>query len=895
VDKIYILDASGYIYRSYFAIRQMTNDRGESTNALFGFIRSVIKLIRDFQPTHMVAVFDGPSNVQSRTALYADYKAHRKEMPKDLLPQILWAQQLCPLLGIPELMIPGVEADDTIASVAVWAAKQGATAYVCTSDKDLTQIVTDQILILNSFKENAILGPREVEEQYGVFPHQMIDFLAITGDASDNIPGLSGFGPKTAADLLKKFGTLDYILSHPMDIPGKKKQETLVAEKEKVLLGRRLVTIDTTIPFPKEISFFAIQTPFYERLREFYTYMNFSSLLREIEIHRKEEEKEVPQPHATKQTNYVLINDVDSLDALVAFLLTQTEICIDTETTDIHPLRAALVGIGLGVHPGTAWYIPCNGNMDKTLVLSKLKPLLENKAIGFYGHNLKYDLHVLKNHEIAIPHISFDTMLASYLLHSHSRQHSLDSLTLELFAKVKISFQELVGKGKNQLPLEKIAIEKVCEYCCEDVDYTMRLREFFVRKIEERGLHSLFYSLELPLLSVLAKMERNGIFVERSYLSDLLQQFEKQIYRLVEEIHQLADEKFNVNSPKQLASILFTKLGIRPPKKIASGFSTNAEVLESLKYEHPIAEKLLEYRSLEKLRSTYVEALLEDVHPRSNRIHCTFNQSVTATGRLSCQNPNLQNIPVRTPVGRQIREAFRPQLSNWNYLTADYSQIELRILAHLSEDPILMEAFLQNEDIHTFTASQIFNIHLEQVSKEQRTQAKTVNFGIMYGQQAFGLSQQLGINPKTAALFIEKYFERYEKVKKFIDASKEKAHQTGKAVTLRGRERLIPEITSSNVMIRSMAERLAVNTPIQGTQADLIKMAMLEIDRKLGERKLRTMMILQIHDELIFEVPDEELLEVKELVKNTMMTIFPLKVPLVVDIHIGKNWKECYI
>jgi DNA polymerase-1 len=890
MEKLYILDASGYLYRSYFAIRQMTNAKGESTNALFGFIRSVLKLMKDFQPTHMVAVFDGPMNISSRTSLYADYKAHRKGMPKDLLYQIAWAQQFCQLVGIPELMIPDVEADDTMGSVAQWAAQQGAIAYLCTSDKDMCQLVTDRIFVLNTFKENQILGAEGVIQQFGVSPQQMIDFLAITGDASDNIPGLSGFGPKTAADLLKQFGNLDYLLEHPQEVPGRKKQETLLQEKEKVLLSRRLVTINTSVPFTKEENFFKLGQPTAVSLREFYAYMNFSSLLRELEIQTG------PSPHiieSDKALSYQLVDDLESLQKLVQFLAQQKEICVDTETTSVQPMRAELVGIGLGIEPHKAWYIPVNGQLGLEAVIHALKPLFENPDIGFYGHHVKYDSHLLLNYGIQIANICFDTILASYLLNSHSRQHSLDYLSLDLFGKVKISIQDLIGKGKNQISMRDVPLDKVCLYCCEDVDYTIRLKEILATRLKERGLDALFYDLELPLLSVLTHMERHGIFVDTAYLQRLSKELGQHIAGIAEEIYEMAGETFNLNSPKQLSQILFNKLGIRPPKKTATGHSTNAEVLESLKEAYPIAAKLLEYRSLEKLRSTYVETLPQEVHPLTHRIHCTFNQSLTATGRLSCQDPNLQNIPVRTEVGRKIREAFRPQLPGWSYLAADYSQIELRLLAHLSEDPMLMNAFQANEDIHTFTASQIFNIPIEEVTKEQRSQAKTVNFGIMYGQQAFGLSQELGIDPKTAILFIQMYFQRYRKVKEFLDQSKMQARAAGKAVTLLGRERLIPEMTSPNMHIRTMAERLAVNTPIQGTQADLIKMAMLEIDHQFREKKLRAYMILQIHDELLFEVPDQELEEVKRLVHDVMIGVMPLKVPLVVNINIGKNWKEC--
>ncbi len=891
MKKIFIIDASGYLYRSYFAIRQMTNAKGESTNALFGFIRSVLKLMKDFEPAYLVTVFDGPANATSRTHLYADYKAHRKSMPSDLLYQIAWAQQFCQLLGLPELMIPGVEADDTMGSVALWAADLGATAYLCTSDKDMCQLVNDRILVLNTFKENQILNSEGVVQQFGVLPQQMVDYLAIVGDASDNVPGLTGFGPKTAADLLKQFGSLDELLEHPDLVSGKKKQETLIQEKEKVLLSRRLVTLDTSVPFTREMEFFKIGHPNISRIREFYSYMNFASLLRDFETQIAENKKIIEVEEAAV---YEIIDDLEKLNHLMTFLLQHNgPVCIDTATTNFFPFKTELVGIGLGIKPKHAWYIPTNCQLDLKTIIQALKPLFENSAIRFIGHNLKFDQHVLECNGLPLSNIGFDTILASYILNSHSRQHSLDHLTLEHFGKVKPAIQDLIGKGKQQLSLLDVPIEKVSTYCCEDVDYTLRLKEIFTTQLKERNLEKLYYEIELPLINVLTKMERNGIFIDRDTLHSLSKQLEGEIEIIAEAIYELSGERFNLNSPKQLSQILFEKMGIHPPKKTATGLSTNAEVLESIKEDHPIAAKLLDYRTLEKLRSTYVDALPLEVNPNTGRIHCNFNQTMAATGRLSCQDPNLQNIPVRTEIGRKIREAFRPQFEGWSYLAADYSQIELRILAHLSKDPILMAAFLQNEDIHAFTASQMFNIPLDQVTREQRYQAKTVNFGIMYGQQAFGLSKELGIDPKIASLFIQKYFERYQKVKEFIEHCKESTRQSGKAITLFGRERLIPEIHSTNANIRMMAERLAVNTPIQGTQADIIKIAMLEIDKKLDERKLKSFMVLQIHDELVFEVPNDEIETVKTIVHDTMTQVIPLNIPLIVDINIGKNWKEC--
>lgn len=885
MEKLYIIDASGYIYRSYFAIRNLTNTKGESTNALYGFIRSVLKLINDFHPTHLVSVFDGPRNIIRRTEIYADYKIHRKEMPGDLLHQIHWAQKFCALIGIPLLSIPEVEADDTMGSIAQWAANQGSTVYLCTSDKDMCQLVHDTIFCLNTHKDNLLVDADEVKKIFGVTPQQMVDYLAITGDASDNVPGLPGFGPKTAADLLQAFGSLDYILDHPEEVPGKKKQETIIEQREQALLSRQLITINCSVPIPEDSSFYELKPQPTGPLKEFYAEMNFSSLIRELGSSSSESREEV---------TYQLIDDEKSLDELVAHLSTFSEICIDTETTNIQPIQAKLVGIGLGVEPKNAWYIPVNGKIGLEQVLKKLKPLLKNPLIGFYGHNIKYDYHVLVNHGIKISTICFDTLVASYLLNAQSKQHSLDHLSLELFNKIKTPIQDLIGKGKNQLCMSDVPIDKVSAYCCEDVDYTIRLKNHLAPKLDERGLKTLFTDLELPLLLVLADMERTGIFVDRALLKQISKKIGLELTTLEHQIYELAGEEFNINSPKQLSHILFDKMGIKPPKKTATGLSTNADVLESLKSQHPLAGKILEYRTLEKLRSTYIDSLPEDVNPETGRIHCTFNQSVAATGRLSCQNPNLQNIPVRTEPGKSIREAFRPEKEGWSYLSADYSQIELRLLAHLSDDPTLINAFNNNEDIHRYTASLILDIPLEEVTSEQRHQAKAINFGIVYGQQAFGLAQELGIESKVAAAFIEAYFARYPKVKSFLTTCKEIAHQTGKAVVpYSGRERPLPEINSKNGMIRSAAERLAVNTPLQGMSADLIKIAMLQIHKELIDQNIPAKMILQIHDELLFELPDSEIPAVEKLVKKTMEGVMQLKVPLIVDIHVGKNWKEC--
>lgn len=901
MKKIYVVDASGYLYSCYFAIRNMTNSKGESTNALYGFIRSLLKLIKDFHPEHLICVFDGPRNGIKRKVLYPEYKAHRSEAPQDLYYQIRWAEEFCHLTGIPVLNIPEVEADDTMGSISKWAESQHAETYLCTSDKDMCQLVNARIHLLNTRKDNLVIGPAQVEEIHGVPPEKMVDLLAMIGDASDNVPGLPGIGPKTAIALLKQFGSLDNLLAHPEEIASEKRRASILENAGKALLSRRLVEIDQHVDIPHKMNYYQLKSPDQAGLKAFYSQMSFHSLLKEASFSNQatftqgtfDFDAGGKKSEGPVTVKYTLVNDGTALDTLVEVLQRQKEICLVTETTHVQPIKAELVGIGLGISPENAWYIPVNGSLTLQSVLKALKPLFENPKIGFYGHNVKYDLHVLANYDIHIATICFDTLVASYLLNSHNRQHTLDHLLLQYFGKIKMSMTDLIGKGKHAITVQEVPLDKICEYCCEDVDYSCRLKQTLEKEIKERRLDSLLYELELPLLNVLAKMERHGIYLDQSCLKKQAVNIQQSLLGLEQEIYKQAGEVFNINSPQQMSRILQDKLHITLPKKTATGFSTNADILEALKDDYPICQVILEYRTLEKLRSTYVENLPGEVNPATGRIHCTFNQSVAATGRLSCQDPNLQNIPIRSEVGRQIREAFHPQKEGWSYLAADYSQIELRLLAHLSEDPTLIKAFNNHEDIHISTAAAIFNIPLTEVTKDQRHKAKAVNFGLIYGQQAFGLAKELRIDVKEASAIIDTYFKRYHKVKEFLEASKERARQTGKAVTFTGRERLIPEIHSKNGQLRQLAERLAVNTPIQGTQADLIKMAMVSIDKKLVQADLKGYMILQIHDELIFEIPDEEIEAFIPLVRETMQNIIKLKIPLIVDITIGKNWKEC--
>jgi DNA polymerase I len=887
MSNLYVVDALNFLFRAYYAIGPITNLKGESTNALYGFIRSIFKIIHDFSPDYFVVVFDGPEAKKSRTDIYSEYKSHRTGMPEDLFPQLEKAHYFCEIAGLPFLSVPGVEADDTIGSIALWAEEKGLDVFLCSSDKDLCQLVSDKIFIINPHKDNLLIDRGKVKELFGVHPEQMIDYLAMVGDASDNIPGLEGFGPKTAASLLSEFGTLQTILSHPDKISGKKK-ETLIQGKEIALLSQKLATIDTKISFPKKLEFFLLKEPDLGKIRVFYHEEHFMSLLKEMAM---------PEAPVSKvevvETAYHLVDEEEALKKLIAHLKKQEQICIDMETTDVRPMRAELVGVGLGVHAGEAWYVPMNGRLGKDKALGMLKELLEDPRIGFIGHNIKYDMHVLCNCGIPLKRIAFDTMVASYLISPHTPKHGLDERSLEKFGKVKIPIEDLIGKGKKQITMDLVNLDKICTYCCEDIDYTLRLKKVFEKELEKEGVLKLFEEIEIPLIPVLARMERHGIYVDVEKLKTMSESLRREIAEIEQIIYTMAGETFNVNSPKQLGVILFEKMQIRAPKKTTTGFSTAAEVLEEIKEEAPIVKKVLEYRLLEKLRSTYVDALPEQIFPKTQRIHCTFNQSVAATGRLSCQDPNLQNIPVRSPAGKKIREAFRPQKPHCSFVSADYSQIELRLLAHLSEDPILTKAFKEGEDIHTFTASLVFDIPLKEVTPAMRYQAKTVNFGILYGQSPFGLSQELGIDYADAVSFIDKYFKRYKKVKEFLEFCKESVRKTGRAVTLIGRQRPIPEIYSKNPILRAQAERLAINTPLQGTQADLIKLAMIQIDALLLKHPELGMMILQIHDALLFEVSETQVERLAAHVKNKMESIMHLSVPLVVDISVGKNWGEC--
>ncbi len=879
MDKLFIIDAVNYLFRSYYAIGPMTNSRGQSTSAVYGFIRSIQKLIKDFSPKYVVCVFDGPDNKQSRLAVYADYKMHRKKAPDDLYSQFDWAYNYCKIANISSLSVPGVEADDTMASIALWAKKQNLETYICTSDKDLCQVVQQDIFVLNAHKDNLIIDEKTVEKLFGVAPNQMLDYLAIVGDASDNIPGIAGFGPKTATELLQKYQTLENIYVHADQLSEKRKL-TLFEHKETAELSKQLATLDTQVEFPKDLSSFEVKEPCYETLNQFYQDMNFVTLIKEMPAGQK-------QPAAP--TNYQCIQNPEELQSCIDYLKTFSQIAIDTETTDLNTRKAKLVGIGFCVKSHEAFYIPFNAQMSPSIIIQMISPLFTNPDISFYGHNIKYDYHILYHAGIEITNICFDTLIASYLINPQNRRHNLDYLVLEKFHHKKIPIEELIGKGKNATSMKEVPLDKICHYCSEDVDFTCRLKELLSKDLSQYNLEKVFFDIELPLLFILAKMELHGIYIDREVFKQLSYEFTDIVTKLQADIFETVGKSFNINSPKQLADILYIDLQLPAPKKR----STAAPVLEKLAKMSPVVMQILEYRAMQKLLSTYIDTLPKQINPQTTRIHSTFNQFITATGRLSSQDPNLQNIPIRSKEGLRIREGFIPQKENWSYISADYSQIELRLLAHFSNDPSLIKAFNNHEDIHAYTASLVYQVPIENVTKEMRHIAKAVNFGIIYGQGAFGLSQQLSIPHKEASSFIKTYFERYPNIETFIQSCIQTAEKEERVTTLTGRHRPLSEIHNKNPMIKQAAQRLAVNTPLQGTAADIIKLAMIEIDKKLEQQKLQGYLILQIHDELIFEIPDSEIPIFKELIKNEMENVVSLKVPLTVDIQVGKNWAEC--
>lgn len=888
-ERVYLIDGSSYIYRAYYAIRHLSNSKGEATNAIYGFTNMLLSLLREEQPDRIAVIFDakGPT---FRKELYPEYKANRSAMPEDLVPQVPVIKDVVRAFKIPALELAGYEADDIIATLAKRYAAQGLDVTVVTGDKDLMQIVGERVRLLDTMK-GKISGRDEVIERFGVPPEQVLEILGLAGDSSDNIPGVPGIGEKTASSLIREFGSIEKLLANIDQVKGKKRQENLREFADQARLSRTLADLIYDLEIDIALDELVLVDPDRDALEVLFKQLEFPKLLKKITGQ---------PPQNSKDGDYLVVLTEVELDSMIEQLKAAECFAIDTETTSLVAVQAELVGLSFAIKPDHGWYLPIGHSylgvpqqLEQALALEKLRPLLEDPFCRKIGQNIKYDALVLRNAGIELAGIDVDTMVLSYVTHPQSKSHGLDALASEHLNHQTIPYSEMTGSGKKQICFSEVEVEKAVRYAAEDADVTWRLAGKLLPQLSAGMMEKLFREVEMPLVNVLTRMEWNGIRIDASFLGELSGQLGKKLETLEGEIHGLAGGAFNINSPKQLGEVLFEKLGLPKGKKTKTGWSTNVDVLTSLAAEHGIAAKILDYRSVSKLKSTYTDALPKLINPATGRLHTSFNQAVTATGRLSSSDPNLQNIPIRTAEGRRIREAFIPE-EGWVLLSADYSQVELRVMAHMADVPALKESFVAGEDIHKRTASEIFNVFPEMVTDEMRRQAKTINFGILYGMGAFSLAKDLGISRAEAQQFIDHYFERYPAILKYLEEKKAEAHENQYVTTILGRHCAIPEIASKNGAVRSYAERNAINYPIQGSAADIIKVAMVNIDKRLGAKKLQSRMLLQVHDELVFEVPEEELEQVRELIKVEMETAVPLDLPLKVDIGVGKNWAEAH-
>ena len=904
--KLYLIDAMGVAFRCFYAIRtQLTDGQGRPTNAVYGFTRILLKIIREQEPDLLAVVFDAPGKT-FRDALYEDYKATRAETPPELKEQFPRMHEVVEALNIVKLSVPGVEADDVMGTLAVQAERDGLEAVLVTADKDMLQLVTEKVKVFDPGRgeSGTWYGREEVRERYGVYPEHVIDALALIGDTADNVPGVKGIGPKTAKTLLEKYESLEGLYAHVDDLKGKQK-ENVINDREQAFKSRELVTIKTDVETGVTMDGCRIGDPERGRLIDCLSALGFHTMLEEL----------VPDAAGTEQESldYRLVLTEEMLQQAVAEMRAAKLFAVDTETDSVDPMRARLVGISLSARKGVAYYIPVDHQpealqimrdpddlttmelltpLPREKVFALLGPLLADASQGKAGHNIKYDLTVLERAGLPMAGITMDTMVASYLTDPSRLRHNLTEVSLQYLQRKMIPITDLIGKGSKATTFDYAPVDRACEYACEDADVTLRLAHVFRPFLEERELESLFEDVEIPLIRVLADMEQTGIALDLNVFLELQDEIAARLGTLEEEIYALAGETFLINSPKQLQGILFDKLGLKPVRKTKTGYSTDMEVLEQLAQEHELPGKILEYRGLEKLRGTYVEALPKLVHPETGRLHTSFNQAVAATGRLSSSDPNLQNIPVRTEIGRRIREGFVPGDRGWKLISADYSQIELRILAHLSGDKILCKAFEEDADIHRDTAARVFSVKPGDVTPEMRRQAKAVNFGVVYGISPFGLARNLGISNAEAAKFIDAYFAQYPGVRAWLDATLEEAKKLGYVRTLLNRRRYVPELNSGDQAARRAAERMAINTPVQGSAADVIKLAMVRLHEALKATGGR--MLLQVHDELIVEAPAEEADSVGALMRGLMENAIDLVVPLKVDLGIGDNWAQAH-
>ncbi len=885
-SRLYLIDATATIHRAYHAIRGLSTSTGMPTNAIFGFTRMLIKLLQDMSPEYIALCFDSKEKT-FRHHLFADYKATRSPMPDDMRVQLPYIRQVVEGFRLPVIELPGYEADDIIGTLAVRAEQAGFSVVMVTGDKDFVQLVSDAVSIWDPMKDKATTLP-DVHAVFGLEPAQIVDVMGFSGDTSDNVPGVPGIGPKTALSLVQSFGSMDGVYAHIESVTSKSVRQKLADYQDQARLSRSLVTICTNAPVAASFEDFRIQPADTAALSRLFKTLEFRQL-----------QQDYPMPSDLSRKRYSAITTPEALQQLAERLSASLFVSLDTETTSTDPMKAKLVGMSFSVEAGEAFYIPTGhvypqapAQLNTALVLDTLRPILESPSVSKIGQNIKYDQIVLKRHGIDLKGVVFDDMIASYLINPSLHSHSLDQIALDYLDHKTISYEEVAGKNGD---FRSVPIEKAVPYACEDADIALMARDALMPRLEAAGLLNLMRDVEMPLTEVLMRMEMYGVLVDTERLKALSQSFEHQIEDLETRIYDTSGEKFNIQSHQQLGQILFEKLKLPVQKKTRkkTGYSTDVDVLTDLAAHHELPALILRHRTLSKLKSTYADALIDMIHPETGRIHTSYNQTVTATGRLSSSNPNLQNIPIRTEEGREIRSAFIPR-PGWIMISADYSQIELRILAHCSEDPILINAFIRDEDIHTRTAEEIFGGLPGMITPELRRQAKVINFGILYGMGAFSLSKELGISQKMAKAYIDQYFARYHGVKTYTEKTIEAARQTQKTSTLLGRIRLLPDINSTNSNVRAFAERIAVNTPIQGTAADLIKIAMIQMDADLEKNGFETAMIMTVHDELVFETPEDEVDALLPRIRAIMEGVWTLKTPLKVNITTGRNWAQAH-
>ncbi|MFC3909826.1 DNA polymerase I [Legionella dresdenensis] len=898
LPPLILVDGSSYFFRAFHALPPLTNSKGKPTGAVYGVVNMVKKLIKDYQATNIAVIFDAKGKT-FRDEWYPEYKAHRPPMPADLHDQFEPMINLLRAMGLPLLIIEGVEADDVIGTLARQAMEQGQPVVISTGDKDMAQLVNEHVSLINTMT-NQIMDISRVKEKFGVSPEQIIDYLTLVGDSVDNIPGVDKCGPKTAAKWLEQYRTLDSLIANADQITGKI-GENLRASLAHLPLSKRLVTIKTDVDLPLTLAELTMKEADNQLLIELIRELEFKTWLKELLGNQQQQPaavNDIPNlPAANSQ--FTIINTEAQFNELLTELSQCQEFCIDTETTSLDALQAEIVGIAIAINSDEPVYIPLR-HQDGTpqlvaeKVLADLKPLLESETIGKIGQNLKYDYNVFKNHGITLRGIHFDTMLESYILNSTASRHDMDSLALKYLGHKTITYEEVAGKGSKQLRFDQIPVNNAAPYAAEDADITLKLHQTLYPMLD-KPLQAVLQAIEVPLVTVLAEIERHGVLIDTETLARHGNRLKSRMVELEQEAVQLAGKPFNLNSPKQLQEILFDQLQIPVLTKTPTGQPSTAEsVLQELAFDHRLPAVILEYRSLSKLVSTYIDALPKRVNAATGRVHTSYNQAVAATGRLSSSDPNLQNIPIRTEEGRLIRTAFIAP-PNHILLAADYSQIELRIMAHLSADKNLLNAFANGWDVHAATASEIFQVALDEVSSEQRRRAKAVNFGLIYGMSAFGLSKQLGIERRDAQHYMDVYFTRYPGVLEYMERTRLQAREQGYVETLFGRRLYLPEINARNIARQKAAERTAINAPMQGTAADIIKKAMLAIhDWQNQQSGLPARMVMQVHDELVFEVRKDAIEQAQNAIQELMENAVILSVPLQVSIGVGQNWDEAH-